>query len=308
MSKFVSHRILIIALFLVYMISMTALMVWQGVGIAPDRYALVLMLGSLAIRRTRRFLMDWIPFMLILISYDFLRGLATLLGNRAHFQEMIDFDTWIFHTLPTVTLQQHFFNPQSLQWYDYLATIFYFLHFALPLAFGFILWIYNREHFKEFAIGISLLSYAAWATYVIFPAAPPWLANQNGYVSRVNKIMDQTFKAFPDRLHMPTVYTEIRSNPVAAIPSLHAAYPMLVLLFALSFFGLRALFFLPYALSVWISVVYLGEHYVADIVVGVLYAVIFWFITRKIAAWFPKFIMPHPQEAESDSSTSLINS
>ncbi|MFH0936901.1 MAG: phosphatase PAP2 family protein [Candidatus Daviesbacteria bacterium] len=277
------YRFFIFLLFFIYIIGMTALMVWQGIGIAPDRYVFVLLLGSLLIRRTRSFLLDWIPFLFILISYDFLRGLAPILNTNVHYWELINADEFLFGKVPSIILQNNFFHAQQLAWYDYLATIFDFLHFALLLAFGYLLWLYHKGSFRQFVIGISLLSYAAWATFVIYPAAPPWMAAQKGYLPEVTKIMDSTLAAFPAAYEFPTIYHRMNPNPVAAMPSLHAAYPFLVLLFALSFFKLKGIIFLPYVLGVWISLVYLGEHYVIDILAGVIYATIFFLVARKMA-------------------------
>lgn len=123
-------------------------MIWQGIGITPDKYALILILGSLFIRKTRKFLIDWIPFLFILISYDFLRSLAPILNPRVHFQEMIIFDQWLFGQNPIIFLQSVFYQSGQLHWYDFVAILFYFLHFALPLGFGFILWLKNRIFLK----------------------------------------------------------------------------------------------------------------------------------------------------------------
>lgn len=264
--------VFIFSLFAVYIVGMTALMVWQGIGIAPDRYAFVLLLGSLLIKRTRSFLLDWLPFLFILISYDFLRGLAYSPGVFVHYNELIQAERWIFGGIPTINLQQMFLQVNNLAWFDYLATVIYFLHFALPLSFGYLLWFYNKAHFRQFVVAISLLSYAAWVTFVVFPAAPPWLASREGYLPEVVKVMDHTIAAFPTTYELPTIYHNLNPNPVAAVPSLHAGYPFLVLLLALRFFRLKGLLFLPYALGVWLSIVYLGEHYIVDIIAGIIYA------------------------------------
>ncbi len=268
--------------FLSYMVFMTAFMIWEGIGITPDRYVLVLILGSLFIHKTRKFLMDWLPFLFILISYDFLRSLAGILNSRVHFQEMINFDSWVFGQNPTLFLQKIFYQTGEINWYDYMATFFYFLHFALPLSFAFILWLKNRHYFKRFANALLILSYAAFITYVIFPAAPPWLASKDGYLQGVTKILDVTLKSFPERLDLPTIYTTFNPNEVAALPSLHAGYPLLVLLFALRFFGKKGAFFLPYVLGVWWSILYLGEHYFADIFFGAIYAFAAFYLTNLL--------------------------
>jgi len=71
------------------------------------------------------------------------------------------------------------------------------------------------------------------------------------------------------------------------VPSLHAAYPLLTAIFV----GERAPKLLPlmavYVLGVWAAVVYLGEHYVFDVAMGVVYTaaayglVVYWPAFRK---------------------------
>lgn len=281
------HKVNIV-FFIVYMIGMSALLIWQGIGITPDRYVLILILGSLFVGKTRKFLIDWLPFIFILISYDFLRSLAPILNHRVHYVEMINIDKAIFGQSPVIFLQTNFFDINQIYWYDYLATFFYFLHFALPLAFAFILWLKNRHYFKRFSNALLILSYSAFITYVVFPAAPPWLAFKNGYLPGVIKILDTTLNSFPEKLNLSTIYTNFNPNPVAAMPSLHAAYPLLVLLFAVKFFGKIGLLFIPYVLITWVSIVYLGEHYVADVILGVIYTFTAYYFTNRISnnRWF----------------------
>lgn len=276
------HRVFNISLFVVYIVGMTAIMIWQGIGIDPSRYVFVLLFASLLVKRTRSFIFDWTPFLLILLSYDFLRGLAGKLGQRVNYTELILAEKAIFGFIPTIELQKKFYIPGYLHWYDFLGTIFYFLHFALPLSFGFMLWIYNRGHFRQFVTSILLLSYAAWVTFVIFPSSPPWLSSNAGFLPKVYKILDQALSAFPDRWNLPSIYHNFNPNSVAAMPSLHAAYPLLTFLFALRFFKLKALPFGLYVLGVWISIVYLGEHYVVDVIGGAIYAIIFYFVAIRL--------------------------
>ncbi len=282
------YRLFIFALFIIYLVAATTIMIWQGIGIAPDRYALILLLGALLIKRTRAFLLDWIPFLFILISYDFLRGLVPLFNKNIHFIELINAEKFIFGFIPTQTLQALYFRAGHLQFWDFLATIFYFLHFALPLTFGYLLWMDNRTHFRQFIVAISLMSYTAWATFLAFPSAPPWMAGQKGLLPGVTKILDLTLGSFPAAVELPTLYHNMNPNPVAAMPSMHGAYPFLVLLFAIKFFRWKGLFFLPYVAGVWLSMVYLGEHYFIDLLAGAIYAVIFFYATGLIFSRFRK--------------------
>jgi membrane-associated phospholipid phosphatase len=70
------------------------------------------------------------------------------------------------------------------------------------------------------------------------------------------------------------------SNPVAAMPSLHAAFPFLGFLFAQRLLGWRAWPLFVYTVIVWLAVVYLGEHYVVDVVGGALWAFFFYWVVN----------------------------
>jgi membrane-associated phospholipid phosphatase len=61
-------------------------------------------------------------------------------------------------------------------------------------------------------------------------------------------------------------------NQEAALPSLHAAYPMLLLLFFWGAGRWARVGLVAYVLAMGFTLVYSGEHYVADIIVGWLYA------------------------------------
>ncbi|MCL5784955.1 MAG: phosphatase PAP2 family protein [Patescibacteria group bacterium] len=275
------HRLFTFSLFFTYITVMTILMISQGQGFAPARYILVLLLGSLLVKRARNFVLDWSPFLFILISYDFLRVFVkSLILDVSYFQ--IPLDQKFFGFIPTVTLQQRFFNPESPSWYDFLGTLLYFLHFALPVCFAFLLWTDNKKHFREFVTGISLLSYAAWITYMIFPTAPPWMAAENGYLPGVHKVMSTTLGVFAHKIDLATVYQNLNPNPIAAFPSMHASYPFLVFLFAWRFFKTKALLFFPYVLAVWLAVIYMGEHYFVDVVSGITYTLFFYLLSTEV--------------------------
>jgi hypothetical protein len=267
------HRGLAWLAFGAYMAMCVTLLIVLGIPIQPDHYVAVLIVPVLLIRRARRFVLDWAPFLLLLFSYEFLRGLVGRVG-QVHYLTAIRFDSALFGAPPTVALQQHFHQTTGLAPWDYLAAVLYLLHFVVPLSFAYVLWLRSSEQFLRFTGSFLLLSYAALATFLVFPAAPPWMAAQHGYLPEVQELVGTVLGAFPARLHLPTVYQLFDPNPVAAIPSLHAAYPFLILLFAVRFFGWRGVVLAPYVAGVWLAVVYMGEHYVFDVLMGALYSTV----------------------------------
>jgi hypothetical protein len=72
---------------------------------------------------------------------------------------------------------------------------------------------------------------------------------------------------------------------VAAFPSLHAAYPFLAFLFARRAFGRAGWLMLAYTACVWFAIVYLGEHWVVDIIGGVAYASVAYLAILHGPAW-----------------------
>jgi hypothetical protein len=230
-------------------------------------------------RKGLEYIKRFLPFVILVLTYDSLRGLVPLFVHNIHFHEMIAFDKWMsFGHIPTVTLQ-HILYQGQLHWYDYYLYFTYMLHFIAPCAIAFLIWKYRPSGYWRYIAALLILSYAGFVTYLLFPAAPPWMASELGYIPPITKISTAVWWGWG--LHdIPNLYAHLNPNQTAAVPSLHAAYPMLELLMIHRLFGRRwSLAFLIYPLSVWFGVVYLGEHYIIDVLIGMLYAAVaFYFV------------------------------
>lgn len=247
----------------------------SGQWLSPDRFVLFGLLLAILVANPLNFIKDWIPFILLLLSYEFMRGLVPHLTSQVNIYPLINADKFLFAGyLPTVELQKLFYIPGRVQIHDLFFTTIYILHFALPLMFAFVLWIKKRQYFRNFAIALLVLSYAGFITYFLYPAMPPWMASDQGIIPHVYNIFNISSDQFFQSPSLPSVYRLFGPNQVAAMPSLHAAYPALVLLYFIKYFGKRGWFFFPYAASVWFAIIYLGHHYVIDALMGILYAVL----------------------------------
>lgn len=277
------------AIFAGYLLLALALILIEGGSFfTPDRIILLLAPSAFVLGRGRAFLRDWIPFVLLLSGYEMMRGFAdnfsdlgTLSANdhgRVQVSWLIDADRWLFFGhLPSVWLQDRLYTPGATHWYDVAAAVIYLFHFFLPLVFGFALWLRSREEFRRFTAALLLVSYAAFGFFLLLPTAPPWLAQEWGYIDGLQRPSEGAFRVFlPERFQSFDTFklwTGISPNKVAAFPSLHAAFPFLVLLFAVRtwrWWGLAIL--LPYNAAVWFSIVYLSQHWVVDAIAGALWA------------------------------------
>ncbi|OGG11555.1 hypothetical protein A2Z00_04955 [Candidatus Gottesmanbacteria bacterium RBG_13_45_10] len=265
-------NVLLYAIPIVYIIGVSGYMLWHRAWVSPDQFFAFAIFATLLLGRIRQFVLDWIPMLLLLFGYEYLRGIVPILSLRPHIFPMIYADQFLFGSIPTIQLQASLFTQSVNRWYDYVAVLLYISHFVIPMIVAFLFWLFDRKHFKHFTAAFLVLSYLAFATYVVFPAMPPWMASDMGYLPPLSKIMDQVLGSFSHPISVPSIYRFFGANLVAAVPSLHAAYPWLIFLYVYKKFRKLAVFTLPYVLGVWFSVVYLGEHYVVDVIIGVLYA------------------------------------
>jgi PAP2 superfamily len=203
-----------------------------------------------------------------------LRGLA---GKWLvpHVLPQVRIDRWLFGgTTPTATLQRAFYTPGVAHPWDYAAFVVYMTHFVVPFVIAGILWKYAHERFRRYSALLIGLTFAALATYALYPALPPWLAAQNGYIAPTAKIIDEMWTHI-GIANGSSVFSATGhfADPVAAMPSLHSAYPMLLVLFfwksARRWRWLLAL----YPIAMALTLVYTGEHFVIDVLLGWLYAV-----------------------------------
>jgi membrane-associated phospholipid phosphatase len=236
-------------------------------------------------RWVRGMVVDWLPFILFLFAYDYARSIADTTGFTPHLDPQLRAETFLFGTpIPTVDLQRHLYHPPAAGWYDYGAWIVYLTHFFGTLTLAALLWRFAHPLFKRWRTLVMWLSAAGFVTYVLYPAVPPWLASDTGKISHIEKVKDQMF------LHTGTdaLTSAIEKNwvdQVAAMPSLHAAFPlMMMLLFWHKGWRWRIPFGL-YAFAMGLALVYTGEHFAIDILVGWAYALVVYFAVSRWWRW-----------------------
>jgi hypothetical protein len=170
-----------------------------------------------------------------LMVYDLSRGLSRALGRPVHVLLQIQADRAIFGQLPTQWLQARLYDPVCVHWYDVAASLIYFSHFVATLTVALTLWLTDRGQWGRFIRRLLGLSVAGLVGYTVFPAAPRWLAAQNGQVvGAVARLSARGCSAIG--LHSAGHVLErsqAYANPVAAMPSLHAAFALLVATFFL---------------------------------------------------------------------------
>jgi hypothetical protein len=256
-------------------------------GSPPTIGTTVLVMFAIAvfIGRGGRFMRDLLPIVMGLLSYGLMTTYAQHLSFQIHYLPQIHLDRVLgFGSIPTVWLQSHLYSGGTGP-VEVLAVLMWLSHFVLPLAFGFVLWLHKRyDAFASLLCGLLGTLVLGEITFMLAPSAPPWLASQHGYLPPIHHLLKQTLAG----MHLTGIAT-IDGDPrhyniVAAFPSLHAAFPVITLLVARRFGMPRwvQLLFALQALGVAFAIVYTGEHYVTDVLAGVLYAVVVSWLTALL--------------------------
>lgn len=232
-------------------------------------------------RQILQLALDWLPLVAILAIYDFTRGAADSLGIAVNVTPMIDFDRFAAGgQTPTEWLQVRLYEPGVVRWWDVAFTLVYTSYFIVPFALAGVLWARDRLEFLRFTRRLVTLALAGLATYVLYPAAPPWMAAQDGLLDGVRRTTGAGWEVLGTGPASLFSKGQASVNLVAAMPSLHAAFTALVSLFLWRRVSAwwRPLL-VAYPLAMGLTLIATGEHYLVDVLLGWLYA------GAAMAAW-----------------------
>lgn len=273
------------------------------VGIPLDRVGMTLwIVAGLSVlcigrgwRAWRLTLLAWLPFEGVLLAYDYsygfagrfngqldvlgypMQGATNALGMPLHSTFPIEADRWLFGgTLPGQWIQEHLRSDGPIGWIAVPVTLTYMSHFVVTPMVAVALWIWNRSRFLKWVRAVVSLAVVGLSTYLLFPMSPPWLAAEQGLIPgwTVLRANGDGFRFMGLRIAQDVLSDgQDRSNPVAAMPSLHMAFATLAVLFFWTSVrrSLRPLLLL-YPAMMGFTLLYSGEHYAIDEIAGVLAA------------------------------------
>lgn len=267
---------------LLLMAGTVATKVWQDhiwAGFALVGITLVVWAPEVRFRRERVW---WFAYVAGIFVYTLLRAYADETGIPVRTQYVISIDQAVFlGTDPIVWLQQRFFDPVSLGLHDYLSVVVHWSFFIAPHLGAVLVFLYRRTLFPKYVVMIAGTMYLALVLFFLLPTAPPWLAGQTGALPGAYRVMDfvggsvdpDTYQSFYASLGEP--------NSVAAMPSLHQGVTFAMYLWARDHAPRLAPWLLVYSLVMGAALMYLGEHYLADLAVGMGCAAVLWLAARR---------------------------
>lgn len=236
-------------------------------------WALAFLPVTFLLGRSKQFVRELTPFIVLLLSYEALQGVAGSIAIAP-----------VIHASPTSTVvapygfyqavQSAFLSPDLTD----VMTFLYGLHFPLIIIAAVLFWYSNRTIYRRYVYSLVAVSYVSLIFYVIAPSAPPWY---NGVVT--NLLATTSAQAGSTGIigEFAKIGSLIESDKFAAFPSLHAAYAVLFGYFTIKLRKIYALVSVPIVGGILFSTIYLGQHYIVDLVGGIAIAAGAVFIMTK---------------------------
>lgn len=267
---------------LIYVVALALQVIVWGVPVARGHVLAWVMLGMVAFTpwtdgagRVTSVIRDWLPLAGLLVAYDHTRAVADTLGMPIQERVPAQFDRWLFGgDLPTEVLQTHLLDARDPAPWEALVALVYISHFFVPYAILAVLWIRDRGRWIGVTARFLTLTAAGLLTYILVPAAPPWLLSEQGRLGDLDRTATRGLELIELDVAAQIIERGQRSvNTVAALPSMHAAYPMLFtivlwpLVPKLARVGLAA-----YTVAMGFTLVLSAEHFIFDVLLGWLYA------------------------------------
>jgi membrane-associated phospholipid phosphatase len=213
---------------------------------------------------------DFLPFFFGLLFYETLHDLTPVIRPDVVDPRLIAIDRAVFGVDVAYWMGQFASPVLTHVMVDCYATYF----IAPGLLACAIYWKGDRVLFREYMVAMCVVTLLGYAGYLLVPAVGPYVYQAALFPTRL-----------PGGEHTHVFIEQIDSMKGVArdcFPSMHTAHTTVVLAFAWrwskkAFFG-----YLPIAVGLYVSTVYLRMHYVVDVAGG--------FAVAALAVWLGPFI------------------
>ncbi|MFH1729440.1 MAG: phosphatase PAP2 family protein [Pseudomonadota bacterium] len=263
-----------------------------AIGLRWEHYfADFLCLGlSYAHPKTRKFVVYMIPFWLVGFCYEYFQFIEVYRGeihvDDIYYAELSYFG--ITYNGEKIILCELFRKNPNV-FFDLMSGFAYLFYIWEVFIFAIVIYFKDKVCFSKLAWSFFAINICGMIIYFLYPAAPPWYIESYGLGPAVLDALPSAAGAARfDELLGINYFAQFYSrsaNVFGAMPSLHAAYPLLITFFA--FFINRYLFVatLIFTLMVDFGAIYLRHHYVWDVLIGSLLTVFvfyaLYFLSKK---------------------------
>ncbi|MEP7256914.1 MAG: phosphatase PAP2 family protein [Flavitalea sp.] len=259
------------------------------IGFKPEQLVLVFIFNGMYYSSafTRKFITGFSIFIIYWIIFDYMKAFPNYKYHEVHIESLYNAEKSVFgiQSGTTVLTPNEWWTAHRMVLLDLLSGIFYLCWIPVPLAFAAYLFFRNRKLFLEFSITFFLVNIIGFIVYYMYPAAPPWYVQYNGFdFNAATPGNTAGLSRFDELIGAPVFHSLYAkgSNVFAAMPSLHSSYPLIVLFYGIKGrLGVMNVLFFLIMCGIWFSAVYSCHHYVLDVIAGIFCAITGIFLFQK---------------------------
>ena len=269
------------------------------VGLIPAQVLMVVLFNLLFFAHplSRKLAMALLPFVFFEMSYDWMRLYPNYMVNAIDTRDIYEAELSLFSltTEAGVVTPSEYFNSHNSAVGDLLAGLFYLCWVPGPIALAF--WLFfsgRRNECLRLTWAFLFVNLIGFVGYYIHPTAPPWYVLEHGFEPILGTPGSAAgLRRFDVLIGIPvfnSIYVN-NSNIFAAVPSLHAAYMLVATCYAFISRQKRwvKVLCVIITIGIWWTAVYTCHHYIIDVLLGIMTALLGVALFEKGLMRWPSF-------------------
>jgi hypothetical protein len=251
------------------------------VGFKSDQLVLIAIFNVLFYSSaiTRKFILGFSVFIVYWILFDYMKALPNYKVSAVHIADLYNLEKHLFgiHFNGQILTPNEYWRANGSNALDIIGGLFYICWIPVPLSFGVFLFFRNRKEFLSFALTFFVVNLLGFVVYYTFPAAPPWYVYEHGFTFHATTPGNTGGLSKFDSYFNVSIFKSIYakgSNVFAAMPSLHSAYPIIVMYYGLkNKLGFINIILATVMIGIWFTAIYTSHHYILDVLAGIVCAI-----------------------------------
>lgn len=220
-------------------------------------------------------LRDFVPFFVGLLLYEMLHDLTPIVRPQVVDAALVTIDRALFGV--DVSHWMGRFATPSLTW---VMVQCYASYFVAPVLLAAAMYLVSaRALFREYMVSLTVVTLLGYVGYLLVPAVGPYVFQAELFPTRLPGGGAETHFFIRE-------IDSLRGVARDCFPSLHTAHTTVVLAFAWRFSRIVFFVYLPIAIGLYISTVYLRMHYVVDVGAGFAVAALAIALGPRLERWW----------------------
>ncbi len=240
-------------------------------GLAFFLGAVIKLRSKKQLNKAEKYLLLFYPAIFLIMIFDGIHLVLPYINSNVYDKELYQIDYRLLGVNPTVWIE-NFINPYLTE-FMYLL---YFFYFPMPLII--LGYLYKTKKYKALDKALVFLFvtyYGAYLMYFLVPALGPRF-----YPELVSQQKVSLNGLWLTDLIRNTI-SSLEHNKFDAFPSLHAAITLATVIIVAQYKKKWLWFFVPVLIGIFISLIYCRYHYFIDMIAGVIWTLIAFWLTEK---------------------------